>query len=97
MMAHEAAARSVRSATFLPSIAQALQSTVDAQKADGVDISSFVDALKNGELYPSPPVANGQELTDTLQPMFEAFFNGDGTTSFLKTAQEKSKEILAKK
>ncbi|MDN4614047.1 sugar ABC transporter substrate-binding protein [Leifsonia sp. F6_8S_P_1B] len=86
-----------KTATFLPSIAEALQSTVDAQKADGVDISSFVDALKKGELYPSPPVANGQELTDTLQPMFEGFFNGDGTTSFLKTAQEKSEEILAKK
>ena len=85
-----------KTATFLPSIASALQSTVEAQKAEGVDISSFVDALKNGELYPAPPTANGQELTDTLQPMFEAFFNGDTTSSFLKTAQAKSKEILAK-
>ena len=85
-----------KTATFLPSIASALQSTVEAQKAEGVDISSFVDALKNGELYPAPPTANGQELTDTLQPMFEAFFNGDTTSSFLKTAQAKSKELLAK-
>lgn len=86
-----------KTATFLPSIAAALQSTVDAQKADGVDISSFVDALKNDELYPAPPTANGQELVDTLQPMFEAFFSGEGDSSFLKAAQEKSKEILAKK
>ncbi|WP_223694118.1 ABC transporter substrate-binding protein [Leifsonia poae] len=86
-----------KTATFLPSIAQALQATVDAQKAEGVDISSFVEALKGGELYPAPPTANGQELVDTLQPMFEAFFNGEGDTSFLKSAQEKSKEILSKK
>lgn len=86
-----------KTATFLPSIAQALQSTVDAQKADGVDISSFIDALKKKELYPAPPIANGQEITDTLQPMFEGFFSGEGDASFLKTAQAKSKEILAKK
>ncbi|MFF2050505.1 ABC transporter substrate-binding protein [Leifsonia sp. NPDC058194] len=86
-----------KTATFLPSISQALQSTVDAQKADGVDISSFIDALKKKELYPAPPIANGQEITDTLQPMFEGFFSGEGDASFLKTAQAKSKEILAKK
>ncbi|UAJ79866.1 sugar ABC transporter substrate-binding protein [Leifsonia sp. ZF2019] len=86
-----------KTATFLPSIASALQSTVDAQKADGVDISSFIDALKKKELYPAPPIANGQEITDTLQPMFEAFFSGEGDASFLKSAQEKSKAILAKK
>ncbi|MGN8048963.1 ABC transporter substrate-binding protein [Curtobacterium sp. 22159] len=86
-----------KTATFLPSIAKALQSTVDAQKAQGIDISSFVTALENGELYPVPPTANGQELTDTLQPMFEGFYNGEGSSSFLKQAQEKSKEIIAKK
>lgn len=86
-----------KTATFLPSIAKALQSTVDAQKAEGVDISSFVEALKDNELYPVPPTANGQELGDTIGPMFEAFYNGEGGTSFLKTAQEKSKQILAKK
>jgi len=86
-----------KTATFLPSITSALQSTVDYQKTQGVDISSFVNGLKDGTLYPTQPTVNGQELNDTIQPMFEAFFNGETSTSFLKTAQEKSDEILAKK
>jgi ABC-type glycerol-3-phosphate transport system substrate-binding protein len=86
-----------KTATFLPSITSALQSTVDYQKTQGVDISSFVTELKDGTLYPTQPTANGQELNDTIQPMFEAFFNGDSPISFLKTAQQKSDEILAKK
>jgi len=86
-----------KTATFLPSIAKALQSTVDYQKTQGVDISSFVTELKDGTLYPTQPTANGQELVDTLQPMFEAYFNGTSPISFLKTAQQKSDEILAKK
>ncbi|MFC5502671.1 ABC transporter substrate-binding protein [Lysinimonas soli] len=86
-----------KTATFLPSIAKSLQSAVDYQKTQGVDISSFVNELKDGTLYPAQPTANGQELADTIQPMFEGFFNGESTTSFLKTAQQKSEEILAKK
>ena len=86
-----------KTATFLPSIAASLQATVDYQKTQGVDISSFATGLKDGTYYPTQPTANGQELTDTLQPMFEAFFNGDSTTAFLKTAQQKSEEIIAKK
>jgi len=86
-----------KTATFLPSIAKALQSTVDAQKAQGIDISSFVTDLKKNELYPVPPTANGQELDDTLKPMFEGFFNGESSTSFLKNAQDDSTGIMAKK
>ncbi len=86
-----------KTATFLPSIAASLQSTVDYQKTQGVDISSFESELKDGTLYPTQPTANGQEVSDTLTPMFQAFFNGETTTSFLKDAQTKTDAILAKK
>jgi ABC-type glycerol-3-phosphate transport system substrate-binding protein len=86
-----------KTATFLPSIAKALQSTVDYQKTQGVDIQSFVDALNNKELYPAPPMANGQELADTIQPEFEAFFTGEKGDSIFQTMQSQSQQILTKK
>jgi ABC-type glycerol-3-phosphate transport system substrate-binding protein len=86
-----------KTATFLPSIASALQSTVDYQKTQGVDIQSFVDAAKNNELYPAPPMANGQELADTIQPEFEAFFTGEKGDSIFQTMQTQSQQILTKK
>ncbi|HEY4267448.1 MAG TPA: sugar ABC transporter substrate-binding protein [Galbitalea sp.] len=86
-----------KTATFLPSIASALQSTVDYQKTQGVDIQSFVDAAKNKELYPAPPMANGQELADTIQPEFEAFFTNEKGDSIFKTMQTQSQQILTKK
>ncbi len=86
-----------KTATFLPSIAQALQSTVDAQKAEGIDLSTFVQALNDKELYPAPPTVNGQELTDTIQPEFEAFFNGEKDDSIFPQMQKQTQQILAKK
>ena len=38
-------------ATFLPSIASSLQATIDAQAEEGLDISSFVQILEDGEIY----------------------------------------------
>ncbi|GAB3598591.1 ABC transporter substrate-binding protein [Microbacterium tumbae] len=82
-------------ATFLPSIAEALQATVDAQAEAGLDISSFVDALNDGVLYPAPPTANGQEIVDTIQPMFEAFFTGERDDDVFAEMAQRSEEILA--
>jgi ABC-type glycerol-3-phosphate transport system substrate-binding protein len=84
-----------QTATFLPSISKALQSTVDYQKTQGVDIQSFVDALNNKELYPAPPMNNGQELSDTIQPEFEAFFNGKKNDSIFPTMEKQTEQILA--
>ncbi len=82
-------------ATFLPSIAEALRGTVDAQAANGLDISSFVAALEGGELYPAPPTANGQQIVDTIQPMFESFFLGESDDSVFVDMAKKSEGILA--
>jgi len=85
-----------KTASFLPSIAESMDATVAAQKAEGLDLSSFMDALKNKELYPAPPMANGQEITDTIQPMFESFFMGKTDDSTFADMAKKSEEILAK-
>ncbi|MBM0257761.1 sugar ABC transporter substrate-binding protein [Micromonospora sp. 4G55] len=82
-------------ATFLPSIAKSLQVAVDAQKAQGLDLSGFVAALNNGELYPAPPTANGQELSDTIQPMFEAYFSGERDKDVFPEMATKTEKILA--
>lgn len=81
--------------TFLPSIASALQASVDAQAEQGVDMSTFIDALENGELYPAPPTTNGQELTDTIQPLFEAYFTGERDDDVFAEMTAKTEEILA--
>ncbi|WP_203717543.1 ABC transporter substrate-binding protein [Asanoa siamensis] len=84
-------------ATFLPSIAKSLQVAVDAQKAQGLDLSGFVTALNNGELYPAPPTVNGQEIVDTIQPLFEAYFSGERDKAVFPEMAAKTQEILAKK
>lgn len=82
-------------ATFLPSIASALQATVDAQAKEGLDISSFVQALEKGELYPAPPTANGQEVVDTIQPLFEAYWTGERDSDVFGEMAKLTEEILA--
>ncbi|GAA2264722.1 sugar ABC transporter substrate-binding protein [Glycomyces scopariae] len=81
--------------TFLPSISEALQATVDAQAEQGIDLSSFVQALDNGELYPAPPTVNGQEVVDTIQPMFEAYFTGERDEDVFAEMAAASEDILA--
>ncbi|WP_022883572.1 ABC transporter substrate-binding protein [Glaciibacter superstes] len=80
--------------TFLPSIAGALQAAVDAQAEQGVDMSTFIEALENGQLYPAPPTTNGQELTDSIQPMFEAYFTGERDDDVFADMTAKTEEIL---
>jgi multiple sugar transport system substrate-binding protein len=82
-------------ATFLPSIAKSLQAAVDAQKAQGLDLSGFVNALNNGELWAAPPTANGQELADTIKPLFEAYFSGERDKNVFGEMAKKTEEILA--
>jgi multiple sugar transport system substrate-binding protein len=42
-------------------------------------------------------MANGQELADTIQPEFEAFFTGEKGDSIFQTMQTQSQQILTKK
>ncbi|WP_112138846.1 ABC transporter substrate-binding protein [Glycomyces dulcitolivorans] len=80
--------------TFLPSIPEALQATVEAQAEQGVDLSSFVQAMEDGVPYPAPPTVHGQELVDTLQPMFEAYFTGERDADVFTEAADASEDIL---
>jgi ABC-type glycerol-3-phosphate transport system substrate-binding protein len=82
--------------TFLPSIAASMKVAESAQKAKGVDLSVFTKALQNKELYAAPPTVNGQQLADTLKPMFEAYFSGETNDSTFADMQKKTQEILAK-
>lgn len=80
---------------LLPSISAALQASVEAQAEKGVDMSSFLTALDEGNLYPAPPTVNGQELADTIQPLFEAYFTGERDEAVFDEMQTKTQEILA--
>ncbi|MGD8169889.1 extracellular solute-binding protein [Herbiconiux sp. P16] len=81
--------------TFLPSIAASMQAAADAQLKQGVDLSVFTSALQNDELYPAPPTVNGQEIVDTIQPLFEAYFSGERGDDVFPEMTEKTKEILS--
>ncbi|MCU1578112.1 MAG: sugar transporter substrate-binding protein [Rhodoglobus sp.] len=82
--------------TFLPSIAASMQVAADAQAAQGVDLSPFTDALANGELYAAPPTANGQEMSDAITPLFEAYFSHERDDDVFAEMTAKTEEIFAK-
>jgi ABC-type glycerol-3-phosphate transport system substrate-binding protein len=85
------------SGSFFPSISASMVSVVNAQAKQGVDLSVFENQLKNKELNASPPMANGQKLTDTIQPMFESFFSGETSDAIFKQATTQSGQILTGK
>ena len=81
--------------TFLPSIGASMEAAAAAQLEQGLDLSTFTDALANGELYPAPPTANGQEIVDTITPLFEAYFTGERDNDVFPEMATKTEEILA--
>jgi predicted NBD/HSP70 family sugar kinase len=81
--------------TFLPSIAASMKVAEDAQKTKGVDLGVFTNALENKELCAAPPTVNGQELADTLKPMFEAYFSGETDDTTFADMEKKTSTILA--
>lgn len=80
--------------TFLPSIAASMQVAADAQAEQGVDLSPFTEALANGELYAAPPTVNGQEVVDTIQPLFEAYFSHERDSDVFAEMATKTEEIF---
>ncbi|MGS2619899.1 hypothetical protein ACVCAH_36300 [Micromonospora sp. LZ34] len=46
-------------------------------------------------MYPAPPTANGQELSDTIQPMFGAYFSGGRDKDVFPEMATKTEKILA--
>jgi hypothetical protein len=49
---------------------------VQAQKAQGVDLTIFETQLSSGDLYPAPAYADGAPIQTTVAPMFEAYLSG---------------------
>jgi ABC-type glycerol-3-phosphate transport system substrate-binding protein len=82
--------------TFLPSIGASMKAAADAQLKQGVDLSTFTQALANKELYPAPPTINGQEIDDAMTPMFEAYFTHETDDKTFADMANKTKEILSK-
>jgi ABC-type glycerol-3-phosphate transport system substrate-binding protein len=81
---------------FLPSISASMTAAADAQLKQGVDLSVFTKALQNKELYPAPPTVNGQQINDTMTPLFQAYFSGEKTASVFTDMAAQTKAILAK-
>jgi multiple sugar transport system substrate-binding protein len=82
--------------TFLPSISAAMQSAAAAQAKTGLNLSVFTELLAKHEVYPAPPTVNGQEIVDTLQPEFQAYFSGSADISVFDKATSQSEQILTK-
>jgi multiple sugar transport system substrate-binding protein len=81
--------------TFLPSIAASMQVAADAQGQQGVDLSIFTEMLANGELYAAPPTVNGQEVVDTIHPLFEAYWSHERDSDVFAEMAQKTEEIFA--
>jgi multiple sugar transport system substrate-binding protein len=81
--------------TFFPAIAASMTKTASAMKAQGVDLSTFLDASKNGTLYSKPATKNGAKLSSTEDPLIEAFFTHKRDDDVFAEMQQKSQEILA--
>lgn len=81
--------------TFFPSIPASMAETVSAMKAQGVDLSAFLDASKNGTLYAKPETKNGAKLSSTEGPLIEAFFTYKRDDDVFAEMQQKSQDILA--
>ncbi|NQX35151.1 sugar ABC transporter substrate-binding protein [Herbiconiux sp. VKM Ac-2851] len=85
----------LKSGSFFPSIPGAMDAVAADQLAKGVDLGVFVDAAKNGWIYPAYPSANGSEMGTTIQPLMEAFFTHERDDDVFPEMAATSKEILA--
>jgi multiple sugar transport system substrate-binding protein len=57
----------------------------------------FTKALKDGSLYGAPAYANGADLQQTLEPLFEAYFSGSRGDDVFAEMTTKAQAILNKK
>jgi ABC-type glycerol-3-phosphate transport system substrate-binding protein len=84
------------SGTFFPSIPAAMDKAAAEVQKQGVDLSVFTKALKDGTLYGAPAYANGADLQQTLEPLFEAYFSGSRGDDVFAEMTQKAKDILTK-
>ncbi|MGQ4511356.1 extracellular solute-binding protein [Streptomyces sp. DW26H14] len=86
-----------RSGTFFPSIAASMDATAAALKKKGVDLSPFITAQRDGDLYPSPTYGNGTAMQKTLQPLLQSFFAHDRNDDVFKQMTQDARRLLAQK
>lgn len=83
--------------TFFPSIPAAMEASAKAMAGQGVDLSVFTSAMKNGELYPATVYGNGAALEAAIRPLLEAYFAHQRNDDVFKEMEQKSQQILAQK
>ncbi|MCU1684201.1 MAG: sugar transporter substrate-binding protein [Amycolatopsis sp.] len=84
------------SGSFFPSIPASMDAATKAQAAQGVDLSTFNNALKTGVIHPAVVYGNGAAVQDALQPLFEAYFAHGRNDDVFPEMQQKSKDVLNK-
>lgn len=85
-----------KTGTFFPSIAASMDASAAALKQNGIDLSVFTNALRDGVLYPSVVYGNGAELQSVMEPLFEQYFAHQRDDDVFQEMEQKSKDLLAK-
>lgn len=85
-----------KTGTFFPSIATSMDASAAALSGQGIDLSVFTDALRDGVLYPSVVYGNGAELQSVMEPLLEQYFSHQRDDDVFAEMESKSKDILAK-
>ena len=52
-----------------------MDTSAAALSGQGIDLSVFTDALRDGVLYPSVVYGNGAELQSVMEPLLEQYFS----------------------
>jgi len=86
-----------QSGSFFPSIPSSMDATAKAMATQGVDLSTFTAALKQGDLYPATVYGNGAALQAALQPLFQAYFAHQRNDDVFSEMAQKSQQLLAQK
>jgi ABC-type glycerol-3-phosphate transport system substrate-binding protein len=86
-----------KSGTFFPSIGASMDASAAALQKKGIDLSVFVSAQKNGDLYPVPAYGNGTAIQKTIQPLLQSFFAHDRTDDVFKQMTQETRKLLAQK
>ncbi|HEY0804956.1 MAG TPA: hypothetical protein VGD84_07830, partial [Pseudonocardiaceae bacterium] len=86
-----------QSGSFFPSIPASMDATAKAMATQGVDLSTFTAALKQGDLYPATVYGNGAALQAALQPLFQAYFAHQRNDDVFSEMAQKSQQLLAQK
>lgn len=85
-----------KTGTFFPSITPSMEASAAALKSQGIDLSVFTTALKDGVLYPSVVYGNGAELQSVMEPLLEQYFAHQRDADVFAEMAQKSEDILAK-